>query len=122
MISTLDGSFAKNIAPPPRKVSQLLFICLVFMGREQPQFENVSQEFRGAWFRKDPGEEPLLQKEELQITENSYKSAKYEYEKEGDGESHVKKNETMYSASWFKGQLILERNNKRIVLYIMIRL
>jgi hypothetical protein len=64
MISTFDGSFAKNIAPSPRKVSQLLFVCLVFMGCEQPQFENVPQEFRGAWFRKDPGEEPLLQKEE----------------------------------------------------------
>jgi hypothetical protein len=93
----------------------ILFACLAFIGCDQPQFESVPQEFRGAWSREYSDNEETPCQEELQITENSYKSTRYE--EEGAGGSYVKKNETTYSASWFKGQLILERNNNHRIIY-----
>ncbi|MDR0374157.1 MAG: hypothetical protein LBH85_00325 [Treponema sp.] len=72
----------------------ILFVCVAFIGRDQPRFENVPQEFRGNWEYIDNEASPP-KKEKLEITENSYKSTGHE--KEGD--DWVKKNETAYSAS-----------------------
>jgi hypothetical protein len=95
-----------------------LFVCLALIGcgdQTQPQFEDIPQEFRGFWVREYTDNEGTPYKEKLQISENSYKSTRYE--KESEPENYVKKNETMYSASWFKGQLILERNNNYRIIY-----